>query len=509
MGFKAGLAAGLLCWSGFGALAAETAAPLSAIDWLSDSLTEEAVLAPEAAPPAANTPPEIRVLPLDAPVPDTAGLIDAAALGLPADLWGRSAAGDLARELTLLEIGADAPPSIPAFLADLLQARLDPPIDAAIDDRFFLARVDRLLAMGHLETAKRLIAAAGPIEPRRFRRAFDIALLTGAETEACRTIEETPELSPTYPARIFCLARLGQWDVAALTLGNAETLGILNPEEEELLLHFLDPELFEGEPVPPVPPTPTPLQFRLFEAVGERLPTDGLPVAFAAADLSDTVGWKARLRAAERLAASGAMPFTTMLEIHAERDPAASGGIWERVAALQALLDAVETGAGEALNEALPPAWAAAREAGYERGFAEWIVPHLAGAPLVGPAAHAAVSIALLADAPEIAAEYAAATPEDRFLLALARGETAPPPPGDVLGRAVIEGLAAPRAGQDALIAEDRRGEALLRALAQLADGAGGNPGVTAQSLATLRRLGLDDLARRVAVELVLLEGTA
>jgi hypothetical protein len=61
----------------------------------------------------------------------------------------------------------------------------------------------------------------------------------------------------------------------------------------------------------------------------------------------------------------------------------------------------------------------------------------------------------------------------------------------------------------EALIDDDRRGEVLFRALDQMADGATGNPDTTAQSLAALRRIGLDSLARRIAVELILKEGAA
>ena len=301
--------------------------PLSAIGWLSDSVTlPQAEPAPRNVTPLAALPSEIAVLPLDVSTPDEAGLQPAQRIGLDPGLWGRSSAADLARALSTLPDGSNAPPALNRFLRDLLTARFDPPIDAAIDDRFFLARIDRLLSMGHLREADELVRRAGPEESRRFRRAFDIALLTGTETETCRIIEVAPDISPTYPARIFCLARLGKWNVAALTLGNAEALGILTPEEEGLLLRFLDPDLFESDALPAPPPLPSPLQFRLFEAVGERIPTEQLPVAFAVADLSSTAGWKARLRAAERLAAAGALPISRLLEIYAEGRPAASPG---------------------------------------------------------------------------------------------------------------------------------------------------------------------------------------
>ena len=241
------LAAGV--WTG--PIMAAERPPLSAIEWLSNSI---AIPAPPAAvgppEPAATLPSDIAVTTLNAPVPDLAGLIEAHTLGLEPDLWGRSSAGDIARALAVLPDAHTAPSSLQGFLHDLMVAKLDPPIDATVDESLFLARIDRLLDLGQLASAERLIASAGATEPRRFRRAFDIALLTGTETDACKLIEQTPDISPTYPTRIFCLARGGQWDVAAITLGNAEALDILTPEEDQLLLHFLDPELFEGEALP-------------------------------------------------------------------------------------------------------------------------------------------------------------------------------------------------------------------------------------------------------------------
>ncbi len=491
---------------------AESPAPLSAIDWLSDSITEEAT--PSAVPNVetpAGTPPVIQVIPLDAPVVDMTGLIDAAELGVPSDLWGRSAANDLAGVLNGVTLGPEAPPAIGRFLAKLLQARLDPPIDAAINDAFFLARLDRLLEKGHLSAARDLIDMSGEREPQLFRRRFDIALLTGNETEMCREIESTPELSPTYPARIFCLARLGQFDVAALTLGNAETLDILTPEEDALLLHFLDPELFEGDPIPPAPRVPTPLQFRLYEAVGERISTEGLPVPFAFADMSDTVGWKARLSAAERLASTGAIPFERLEEVFNERSPSASGGVWERVAAIQQLSSAVRSARSTRIFDALPEAWEAATRGGYDHSLAVWLAPRLPDVEEDGPAAPALFEVALLAGDIAKAERFARRSPEDRFLLSLAAGRAGTEPAGDALGRAVLRGLSALSAGEtfETLIRDNRRGEVLFRALDQLADGATGNPDTTANSLAALRRIGLEELARQIAVELVLREGAA
>ena len=483
---------------------ANDGAPLSAIDWLSDSveLAPDETETPDIAAPDAALPPEIVVAPIDAPLPDRAGLIEARDYGVPATLWGRSSAADLTRAVQALPDMGEAPPTVRRLLHDLLILRLDPPADAVIDSSFFLARVDRLLEMAQLESAGKLIAATGSPDAQKFRRAFDIALLTGAETEACKVMIATPDLSPTYVARIFCLARGGQWEVAALTLGNAEALNILTPEEDQLLLHFLDAELFEGEPIPTPPLVPAPLMFRLYEAVGERIPTEQLPVPFAFADLDETVGWKARLRASERLVAVDAIPFSDLAEEMRQREPAASGGIWERVRAMQSLMNGEKN---------LVEAWAAAGQGGYQAEFARWMAPRLDEAELSGQEAHVSFVIGLLAQDLNLARRTAANTVEDQFLLALASGQGGRVPGYDPLSRAAVEGLASISPGfqYESLLDDGRPGEALLRALGELAEGRSGNPGSVARALTLLKELGLESQARQIAVELVLREGAA
>ncbi|MEK6217121.1 MAG: hypothetical protein N2B03_07885, partial [Boseongicola sp.] len=267
-----------------------------------------------------------------------------------------------------------------------------------------------------------MIDAAGAPEPRRFRRAFDIALLKGTEARSCRAIEATPDISPTIPARIFCLARNGEWDVAALTLGTAEALGILTKEEDALLLRFLDPVLFEGEPLPPVSTNMSPLIFRLYEAVGERPATDGLPVAFAFADLAQTVGWKTRLQAAERLAAADALGAEELMAVFQERKAAASGGIWARVKAYQSIYRVAMDGDSEALSVALPRAWDAAVSTGTETALAPWLLQHINASDISGPARHAALEISLLAGDFDTAAAFSNDSSVDRTLVAIASG---------------------------------------------------------------------------------------
>ena len=480
--------------------------PLSAIDWLSESVATDP--STPIAPPIelfAKPPHDVTVAALDGALPDLAGMLDAADIGVSPRLWGRSSAADLSRALSVMPMSG--PPSLRRLKSDLMVARLDAPIDAAGDDALFLARVDKLLEAGHLDRAAALLDLVGVNEPQRFRRWFDIALLRGTEDTACDQLEAIPELSPTYPARIFCLARNGEWDVAALTLGNAEALNILSPYEDQVFLHFLEPEVGEEQELPPFA-NPTPLFYRIYEAVGERPETHTLPVAFAHADLSDRVGWKTRLRGAERLAASGALSGGALIALMQEHGAAASGGVWERVDALSDLSDEVEAGRIRAAT--LSRGWGAAREGGYRAAIAEWIAPTLSTLDTANVTSRAAFEAAVFVDDPALAARFVT-DDADRLVVSLLSGGPAVGAPQSGLGRAVVAGLSpGPLPESAALLIDDARGgEALIAALTHLSDGAAGDPAAVERALRTLVHLGATDAARRIGAELLLEGGEA
>jgi len=503
---KARLAAACLCALTAAPAHAAEGRPLSAIDWLSRSVETPAAVpapgpAPEAAPAPERLPPEVTARPLGPPEPETEGLVAAADLGLPGDLWGASTARDVAERL------AGLPPELPPTARDLLRrvviSRQASPRQGDDDDILLSARVDTLLEMGALDEARLLLGARPPENPELFRRWFDIALLKGAETEACRYLAERPDLSPTYPARIFCLARNGNWHVAALTLGTAESLGILSPAEDALLARFLDPELFDT--VPPPPRRPSPLLFRLYEASGDRLSTATLPVAFAHADLAPILGWKARLEATERLARAGVVGPGELFEVYSERAAAASGGVWERVRAVAELNARIEAGT------ASPRDYARAFDV-MERAGLGGIVAHGYRSLPADPGNDARVRrsllrmVALRGGASVPPAYIAPDAPEDAFLAAVVSGNpnAAPAPTG--LARAIRDGFLRARADGplEDLAAEGRRGEALFLALGWIGEASGGDIDRLAEALVYLRSLGLNDTARRIAIDLLI-----
>lgn len=496
-----------------GAAADEDAAPLSAIDWLSDSVASDPALPVTPAPlPGGDTalsalPAPVATLPLDAPLPDAIGLLSADEAGLPADLWGTSPAADIARRLR--DEPLETLPEMGALLHRILLARLEPPVDASEDTSLFLARIDRLLQLGHLSEAAALLDRAFKTDPEIFRRTFDVALLTGAEDEACRTMRLTPEISPTYPARIFCLARGGDWQAAALTLETAKALDILTEDEDHLLARFLDPELFEDVDPPRPPQRPSPLTYRLFEAIGEPQATSALPIAFAHADLRETSGWRARLLAAERLAATGAVSGDYLFALYRERRPAASGGVWDRAAAIQTLDRALTEGDETDVADALGPAWDAMQEMQLERPFAEAYARRINIGALPQDMQAQAFRIGLLTtDFEAIATDHPPATADERFLAAIARGTPLTVPSTAPLQLAVRDGLQATDLPERyrRFVDEDRRGEGLLQAINDFSDGAFGDYVKVTEALIYLRRLGLETTARRAALELLVLE---
>lgn len=493
--FSAGLVLIVWPWAGF-------AQPLSAIDWLSDSIetapTPSGMVIGEA---PARLPSEVLTTPLGAPRPETPGLVAAADLGLPGNLWSGSTAEDLAARMALVDV------TLPRTARDLLRrvliSRQASPLQGDDRDVLTAARVDLLLQMGALDEAQLLLGARAPETPELFRRWFDISLLMGSETAACRDLAERPEVSPTYPARIFCLARNGDWHVAALTLGSAESLGILSPEEDALLARFLDPELFED--VPPPPRRPSPLLFRLYEASGDRLPTAALPVAFAHADTAPILGWKTRIDAAERLARAGVITAGDLFAVYGEQRAAASGGVWERISAIAELNTAIQS--GRAMPDDFDRAFRAMDAADLGAVFAS-AYRDLPDDP--GPSRNARRSLlamAALQGRRLLPAAYLdPGSDADRFLAALAQGTPEAAPAPDLLARAINEGFQRRRiAGPLTMLHEDgKSGEAVLLALGHIGEAAAGDIDQLAAALSYLRSLGLEDTARRIALDLTI-----
>ncbi len=480
--------------------------PLSAIDWLSRSVETAPLFEPPAVGDA--TAPDVSVTPLDRPSKDPVGLLPPEVTGLPRSIWSAS------EEAVLVDLvraeRVDTLPALQEFLKILMLAEADPPLDADGAGALFLARVDKLLDLGALEPAQSLIEQADPDTGPLFRRWFDVALLTGTEDTACEAMRDFPSIAPTVSARIFCLARNGDWATAALTLNTRRVLGDITPQEEALLSRFLDPELFEGEPPLPPPARVSPLTFRMHAAIGEPLITANLPLAFSHADLQSTTAWKSQLEATERLARHGAVSENVLLKHYTARTPAASGGIWDRAAAIQRFDRAMTARDPQAVARTLPDAWTAMQQARAEIQFAKLYGAALQQVPLSGEAALVAFEVGLLSpdyEAVAIAAEEAQAG-FDPFLIGIARGTPQDLPASGPRARAIQDAFAdvPPPPALQSKVDQGKLGEALLRALALFEAGSDGDLRSVTDALLLLRAVGLEDVARRAALQLMLLD---
>lgn len=484
--------------------------PLSAIDWLSQSV---ALPAPQPVDPARPTSTtgvtqgSVNVTVIGAPSADAVGLLPPKVTGLPANLWGPGRAKDIAALLTAERV--DSLPALRGLLLTVLLAESLPPADAGTAAILLTARVDKLLDMGALDQARALLDAAGSRDPGLFRRSFDVALLTGEEDRGCRIMVESPGLAPTFPARIFCLARSGDWNAAALTLRTGQALGYITDEEDALLSRFLDPDLFEGEPPLPSPARVTPLAWRMFEAIGEPLPTMTLPIAFAHAELRPQAGWKSQVEAAERLARAGAISPNVLLGLYTERRAAASGGVWDRVSAFQRFEAALNKGDQDAIARILPEIWALMTDQELEVPFADLYGRRLSSIPFSGEAGAIAFAVGLLSpEFDSVAANHKPTNPREAFLVALAKGNLVGLTPPDSLARAIAPAFLGHAIESDLrqLVNEGRIGEAILIAVEKIERGVQGDLDGVTDGLSLLREVGMEKAARRAALELVLLE---
>lgn len=493
------------------AAAQEDGQPLSAIGWLSEpppaSRMPGTVLLE---PPVSDSvlPPEVAVTPLEALLPPI-GLVGPAATGLPVDLWRGSRAEVLAG--LIRDVPVKGHPAMQSLLFTLLLSETRAPAGTQAQEALLLARLERLMELGAPDPAQALAQQAGPADsPDRFARWFDATLLTGDEDRACAALTARPHLSPDYAPQVYCAMKRGDWPTAALLLDSAGTLGLMEQEDFLLLDAFLTLEMSEHAPPLPRPDAPTPLEFRIFEAIGEPMPTAPLPRAFAAADLRDLAGWKAQLEASERLTRSGALNPNHLLGLYTQRDPSASGGIWDRVAALQGFEAALNSGDAAAVAETLPPVWEAMQDAGIEVAFADLFAERLAAFNLDGDAGELAWRIRLLSPDYETAAQnLPSKTRANRYLAALAQGEPGRAAAPSDMAEAISAGFApgaVPPADLQEKLSRGQLGEVILRAMKLYHRGAAGNYADLADALATFRTVGLEDTARQAALQLMLLE---
>tara|TARA_R110000796_G_scaffold59405_1_gene136946 strand:+ start:2215 stop:3780 length:1566 start_codon:yes stop_codon:yes gene_type:complete len=488
--------------------------PLSVIDWLGER--------PKPTPKRSRPPPKPAEAPvaksaLPSPVsvnklgqgrPRAIGLVPAKVTGLPQDIWSRSSASQIAQQLDRLP-ELHLPAAHTLLFTLLLAEATAPEDDAKQGDALALARVSKLMDAGALDPALSLIEQAGVATSQdHFKLWMDISLLLGTEDRACELLQDKPFLSSDYGVRILCSVRSGKWENAALTLGAIQALQLLPPDDLALLDRFLNPDLYDGAVPLPTPRSISPLSFRLFEAIGEAKSTRNLPPKFAVSDLRDIAGWKAQLDAAERLTRIGALPDNRFLGIYTSRDPAASGGVWDRVEALQRFDTALYSGSADAVAKTLSGAWHAMTEAEVEISFAALYAERLRSVPLKGPSTVLRDHIMLLSPLYETLQTAHTESTEMQFLKSIARGEPPQAIPDIRQAAAIASAFSDPSPRSD-WIGEARNGQlgsAILHTIGLLEEGARGDTFALRDALSTLRALGLEDTARRASLQVLLLE---
>lgn len=479
--------------------------PLSAIDWfkqhqsVEQNETEpEELLEPEPTP-------GIEVSILAPQSPDAVGLTSSAVSGFAPTIWQNSETDRLAEILG--EMPIPRLPALTILLTRLMLTEAESPIGEP--GAYLATRIETLMKLGEIEPAIALLERADPeATPRLFQLWADLSLLAGEENEFCQTLINKPQLSPGYEYLIYCLSRTGNWSAAATTVLAAEALGELDPELVLLLAHYLDPELFEGMPVVQISEQSlTPLTFRLYEGIGEPWPTDRLPLAFAHSDLRGLAGWRTQITAAERLARTGAVSENRLLGIYTANLPSASGGVWDRVADIQALDKAVVSGEKDAIAFTLAKAWQSFETVGLRH-----VISNLYGEALMrfewdtSEMKALVHEVAMLSRAYEsVARTYWPSNHKEAFLNAIALGETAGTTYPGIMADAIRAGFSDPPTAEHMfLLARDADGEALLSAISKIATGRDSFPDDISQAISVFQVLGLGDFARQVALQLML-----
>lgn len=492
-------------------LAQDDGQPLSVIDWFQQNQThtETDTVVPSNEDMATGqsgiekTHIETSVLP--DPTPDSVGLTSSTVSGFAATIWENS---ESVRLEELLE-GTPVPrlPALNILLTRLMVTEAEPPVGEP--GAFLAARVRILTRLGEVEPAMALLDRAGPeTSAELFKLWADLTLLTGQEDRFCEKINATPALSPGYDYAIYCLVRAGDWNGAATTLLAAEALGELDPDTVLLLTRYLDPELFEEMQATDVPEhSITPLTFRLYEGIGEPLPTDQLPLAYSHSDLRGLSGWRAQITAAERLARTGALSENRLLGLYTANEPSASGGVWDRVSAVQYLDKAIREEDKGAISAILPIAWDAMETEGLRFVIANLFSDDLGRYDWKGSEIESLVQeIGLLSRSYESVADaYWPTNHREAFLNAVATGKTTGTTYPGILPDAIRAGFSGkPSAEQTFLLARNADGEALLSAIMKVSGGIDAYPTDISHAISTFQVLGLGGIARQFALQLML-----
>ena len=475
-------------------MAAQT--PLSAIDWLSkaNSKFQRSIL--EIKNVDVEKTNDIQVSTLNSNEYQAIGLLPIYVTGIPTTIWRNSSFDDLEYSFKTMPTFSYSP--IQELVYSLLLAEARPPLNEPSRYAFLEVRLDKLLNYGAVDPAIALVERASPVPERMIPQLFDISLLSSNNFPICEPVFQNTENRELQAELIYCYARKGDWLTAHLILQTEKVLGDLTDREISLLSRYLEVDFnVDLTALLPPPESITPLEYRLYEAIGEPIPAEYLPIQFSQSDLSGENGWRAQVIAAERLSLTGAIPENQILGIYTNHRPGASGGMWDRIKVINNLDVALDD--KENLEESFQDAWKVFKQTNQLTVFAKLFGLRVFEENLSPKSKKIAANLLLLTNNFRITEGYW--DPSDiRF--GLTAGDFSNVKVSDETEKIILQIFTEPSMPfiVEQKLNQGKLGEVILNALLQFELGIEGNLKDFSESLSTLNLIGLETTARRAAL---------
>ena len=479
-------------------LASQLAAqsPLSAIDWLSkeNSRFQRSIL--EIKNVDVEKTNDIQVSTLNSNEYQSIGLLPIYVTGIPTTIWRNSSFDDLEYSFKTMPTFSYSP--IQELVYSLLLAEARPPLNEPSRYAFLEVRLEKLLNYGAVDPAIALIERASPVPERMISLLFDISLLSSNNFPICDPVFQNTEIKDLQAELIYCYARKGDWLTAHLILKTEEVLGDLTIHEISLLDRYLEVDFnVDLNALLPPPESITPLEYRLYEAIGEPIPAEYLPIQYSQSDLSGENGWRAQVIAAERLSLTGAIPENQILGIYTNHSPGVSGGMWDRVKVINDLDAALDS--KENFEEYFQDAWKVFKQTNQLTVFAKLFGLRVFEKNLSPKSKKIAANLLLLTNNFKLTEGYW--DPSDiRF--GLTTGDFSQVKVSDETEKIIFQIFTEPSLPflVEQKLNQGKLGEVILNALLQFEMGIEGNLKDLSESLSTLNLIGLETTARRAAL---------
>jgi len=486
------------CFFYFLLLASPIAAqsPLSAIDWLSkaNSKFQRSIL--EITNLDVDKTNDIQVSTLNSSEYQAIGLLPIYVTGIPTTIWRNSSFDDLEYSFKTMPTFRYSP--IQELVYSLLLAEARPPLNEPSRYAFLEVRLDKLLNYGAVDPAIALVERASPVPERMIPQLFDISLLSSNNFPICEPVFQNTENRDLQAELIYCYARKGDWLTAHLILETEKVLGDLSDHEISLLSRYLEVDFnVDLSALLPPPDSITPLEYRLYEAIGEPIPAEYLPIQYSQSDLSGENGWRAQVIAAERLSLTGAIPENQILGIYTNHSPGASGGMWDRIKVINDLDAALDD--KENLEKSFQDAWKIFKQTNQLTVFAKLFGLRVFEENLSPKSKKIAANLLLLTNNFKITEGYW--DPSDiRF--GLTAGDFSQVKVSDETEKIILQIFTEPSVPflVEQKLNQGKLGEVILNALLQFELGIEGNLKDFSESLSTLNLIGLETTARRAAL---------